>query len=679
MNENKRFVPVRGIEEKIAANVMGFHDGYLYFATDTGHIYLDYIDNDGNEIARAPIGGITGGAGNSGIYYANRILTGDEKLETDIVFPIDQIEGGQYPIKDDIIVNIPEGSLYRVIMPSPLTSSVTAKRLTIAGGGGGTSTLAEDIDLIVEPLETINLINGQSALIYFTPFSAKNAKGNPIDNQVTITYTLSYTEDGTNYTTYKTGIDQYDNGVRAYLDFGKIARASSSSRLTLKATQQSVENASVIRTRTFKTSKLELTPDSTFSNIGIKELEAATLKCNAIGNMDKIIEYYFDNPDEPIYTKELTEEDSENQTLNLNTLENINLTHGSHEVWIRLYQSINGNKGIEVEPLHFEIAIKESQNEKAIIWLGEYKNTYYHYDVIQIPFRVFNPLSPQSTEVHFYKNNRELENSPVTISDNTKFSYFEIADAELNVLNRYSISCGIGTNEVSRNIEFTVVQDPNRRDFGIQKKDDLVYMLDTIGSGRSNNESYTKRQTLIYKKSTNNPIQAQLTNFNWYNNGWIRGNDNKTCLRISNGAQLSIPIGPLYFATENGTDNEITHTIELQFKISNVQNYSNLIHNITRYTYGSNNDDILFAKFYNEQTHTYQTSYTNYDSFLAWYLKNQNPIDENPLMILDTGATEPRLLEYDDLVYNRVQKQIDLSNVSCGPKHIPITLELSPV
>ena len=47
MGDRKKFVPVRGTEEKIAANRMGFNDGYLYFATDTGHMYLDYIDENG--------------------------------------------------------------------------------------------------------------------------------------------------------------------------------------------------------------------------------------------------------------------------------------------------------------------------------------------------------------------------------------------------------------------------------------------------------------------------------------------------------------------------------------------------------------------------------------------------------------------------------------------------------
>ena len=659
MGDKKSFIPVRGKEERISAQVMGFHDGYIYFATDTGRIYLDYVDDDGTKVARAMVGNSSGGAGNSGIYYANYSLSDNEKLETSITFPIDMIEGNDYPQKDDLIVNIPEGSFYRVTVPSPLTSSVQATRLTISGGGG-VATLEEDIALHVEDLESINLINGQSAKVYFTATSAKNKKGEPIDSKVIVTYTLAYTEDGYNYTTYKTGSMQCISEERSSLEIGEIARLSSSSRLTLKVSQQNHQSTQS-RDVYFTTSRLELTQDTTFSNVTTFDANAVALRCNAIGSMDKIVEYYFDNLITPIYTEKLKESDSENRTVSL--IGKANLTHGAHEVWIRLFQSINGEKGIEVAPLHFEIAIKDSNNPKPIIWLGEYKHTYFNYDTIQIPFRVYDKNNPNSATVHFKKNNKELDNSPQVITDNTKFSYFEIADAELGVLNRYSISCGEGDNETVREIEIEVVQDPNRMDFGIQKQGDLVYLLNTVGSGRSNNESETKRQTLIYKKSeTSTPIVATLSNFNWYNNGWIRGNDGKTCLRISNGASLSIPIGQLKFATENGTDAEITHTIEMQFKIRNIQNYSNLIHNITRYE----NDQGLFDEFYDSTNNIYKTKYTNYDSFLAWYLKEVNPSSETPFTILDQGATEPRLLEYDDLVFDRIQKQIDLSNVFCG-------------
>ena len=92
--------------------------------------------------------------------------------------------------------------------------------MTIAGGGGGSSTLAEDIDLYIENLTTSNFINGQDAYVYFTATSAKNAKGNEIDPTLTINYTLSYTEDGNYFNNYKTGSFIVNSGERSSFNFG---------------------------------------------------------------------------------------------------------------------------------------------------------------------------------------------------------------------------------------------------------------------------------------------------------------------------------------------------------------------------------------------------------------------------------------------------------------------------
>lgn len=679
MSGQKSFVPVRGIEENISAAKLGFHDGYLYFATDTGRIYLDYVDEHGAQIARAMVGNSAGGgAGNSGIYYANRTITDEEKLEDIITFPIDTIEGSDYPQKDDLIINVSEGSFYRVVNPSPLTSSVDALRLTISGGSGGSSTLEEDIFLRLETMESVNLINGQSAKLRFTATSAKDKRGNPLDDRVTITYSLAYTEDEKNFITYKTGSDIFTTDEIHELEVGLIARASSRTKITLTASQQN-HRSTMTREVRITTSDLTLGLDPNFSTLDVFYPETLTLSCKAAGSMDRTIEFYFDDPDNPFYTEtSLYNKDDPNSaetefSINVKNVggSQVSLTHGNHEVWIRLFQSINGRKGSEVTPLHFEVAVIQANNQKPIIWLGDYKTTYYNYDVIQIPYRVFDPNNPESAVVHFKKDGRELDNSPQEITDSSRFSYFEIADAELDVLNRYSISCGEDNRMTTREIEISVQKDPTRLDFGIQKQDYLTYALNTVGSGRSNNESEVKRQTLkyIYQVEENGEmvdreIKATLNNFNWYNNGWIRGTDGRTCLRISNGASVRIPIGSMRFGQGTFGADAIAHTIEIQFKVRNIQNYSNLIHNITRY----NNDAALFAQFYDEDTQTYKTKYTNYDSFLAWYLRevNTDPTNPNPMTIVDEGATEPRLLEYDDLVYSHIQKQIELNNAFCS-------------
>jgi hypothetical protein len=84
---------------------------------------------------------------------------------------------------------------------------------------------------------------------------------------------------------------------------------------------------------------LELTPDSTFSNLSTFDPAALSLRCNAIGSMNKIVEYYFDDMDTPFYTELLTSSDAENRIVNVQQKggNKVSLTHGNHKVAIRLF------------------------------------------------------------------------------------------------------------------------------------------------------------------------------------------------------------------------------------------------------------------------------------------------------------------------------------------------------
>ena len=131
-----------------------------------------------------------------------------------------------------------------------------------------------------------------------------------------------------------------------------------------------------------------------------------------------------------------------------------------------------------------------------IIWLGDFQDVYYNYDIIQIPFLVYNPANTAQAEVRLYKNDIEIDGSPRTIKDFSDFTYWQIADAELNKENYYSIACGLTpeTSEV-REIKFRVIPDPNR-DMTIVKQSNLKLNFDP--AGRSNSEPATKRQSWTY-------------------------------------------------------------------------------------------------------------------------------------------------------------------------------------
>jgi hypothetical protein len=78
-------------------------------------------------------------------------------------------------------------------------------------------------------------------------------------------------------------------------------------------------------------------------------------------------------------------------------------------------------------------------------------------------------------------------------------------------------------------------------------------------SGRSNSESPASRIKCSYNNGETT-IDAQLENFNWYNNGWVLDDTGNTCLRISNGAKFTIPLAQTRFATQNASNQ--SHTFE---------------------------------------------------------------------------------------------------------------------
>ena len=99
------FRPVRGTEKTI--ETLPITNGYVYFATDSGKMYLD------KETERIQIGGGSGAV----IFYGNS----EEKLVEDsntelYSFPKDYLENQKdKPKIDDIILNVNDGAFYRIV------------------------------------------------------------------------------------------------------------------------------------------------------------------------------------------------------------------------------------------------------------------------------------------------------------------------------------------------------------------------------------------------------------------------------------------------------------------------------------------------------------------------------------------------------------------------------------
>jgi hypothetical protein len=94
---------------------------------------------------------------------------------------------------------------------------------------------------------------------------------------------------------------------------------------------------------------------------------------------------------------------------------------------------------------------------------------------------------------------------------------------------------------------------------------DSVVLLNS--EGRTNETSLVERSKWNYSPSSDTTIESKLTGFNWVNNGWVAGDDGRTCLRITNGAKVEIPFN--LFGIEGLTG----FTFDLEFKPYNLYTY----------------------------------------------------------------------------------------------------------
>ena len=185
------FRPFLGSEEKISAHKND--DGSIYFATDTGKIFLD---SNGQRIN-------VGGSG-AAIYYAeesptnsvtevvsgSNIEVGEEEAQSIELWLIEQdmlLKDTDHPIVDDIILTIQDGTFYKV---ERIESSIFyCQRLSISGGGGTVATEIKPF-LKLEPLENSNIIDGSDVRVYFTATSVAQENGEPLDPELSILWEL---------------------------------------------------------------------------------------------------------------------------------------------------------------------------------------------------------------------------------------------------------------------------------------------------------------------------------------------------------------------------------------------------------------------------------------------------------------------------------------------------------
>ena len=582
--------PIRGAEQDLLQ--LAVVEGAMLVATDTGKMYMDA---NGKRVS-------IGGSGSPFIYAEAEGLEPDEWGTYTLSF--DDLESkDMLPQVDGLIINS-DGAFFRILEVDANAQTMLCMMIAVSGTntdgptGGGKA-----MSIKGKPLSTVTLVNGQKMSAYFTATAASLGDGEYLDDELTISWSLSVTATGV---VYDSGTFKVASGVEKEFEFGSRLRESTGTTLSVYATGVNSGKSKII-TYEVTTVELLLYESEKFSNI-TPQTGTFTYYCNVSGSVEKILDFYLDG--ELVESQNLTKSATGEQKCTFR-----NVSHGYHTISVNLSQSIDGEHGVGVnEPLEFEIAVNNGGTDP-IIWLGAYNKEYYNYDAIKIPYRVFDPIGG-TKEVIFVKGIAEIGNRQEDTAA-TKFSIWQITDATLNVENSYSIRVEKSvvvegeSKFVSRDIKFTVAKDPTR-DLSLVEQTQLLLSFDA--AGRSNNEPESQRASWTYKNEAKPEMQAlhgEFNGFNWYNNGWMLDENNDTMLRISNGAQFSIPIGTMILNNAANASQQ-SRTFEFEFKIRNVQDYTNLIKEYTRYS----GDLQYWTAFLAQLKEAKEGYYDNYDNFL---------------------------------------------------------------
>lgn len=547
------FIPVRGAEETILS--MGYNEGYVYFATDTGRIFLDAREKE-----KIPIGG-----NGVSIFYGhdNKAVKDDvdDTLYTLVRTKIDEYENCH---ESDLILNS-DGCFYKIIFIDVDNELIQATRLAVSGSGGGSSGPSGGGGSVDNTSITITSVTGvETGQIFVYGQSSKvtiRARSSE-DPKVTFLFQVSTTYGDTK--TVRDFIYTVKNNEDCVFDLGANLTLGTTV-LTIQAMSDNVTNVASKKFSALTCVVMSLDASSNFNPL-TPFMDQVDFKCIPVGQgITKKL--YISIDGKRINSLTQTNITSSGQEKSITIPGNL-LGHGYHIITATM---MNEEETVSTD-LSYNICFIESGNNVPIVWANNPPTSITNHEALNIQYMVYNPADPVHAEVRRYLNGTEIINSPTTESS-----------SEINWLNWRVVGYKVGLNTISISCGSTTLT------LSIQVAPDTERELDIIESGlilnldatgRSNKENETSRMTWAYKD-----YAVNFSNFNWYNNGWITDDDGETCLRISNGAAISIPMSIM-----NTAKLQKNLTFEFVFKVRNVKNYGTLINTVVT---GSDDNPII--------------------------------------------------------------------------------------
>lgn len=581
----------RGSQEAI--DNLEIQDGRLYFSTDTKSIYLDcdYTDPRNNTFAeRIKFGGSTG------IFYVNKKLSEEESaagkciffLETDFVGK----NNDELPEIDDLILNLEDGSFYRVLSRNTIFNSVEAKRLTISGsggtGGGGSGTGAFVQYEYKFPSVIYGTKETKDLPIEFTCSSTNEGAEVEVELYINNKYITTFDSTKISITDVNTiNLADYlehfniNSPTQFYLNFMDIKYG-----IETKGLNRNV----LIYNMYLVNGKSGLTPP-TSSNYDFVCYPWGGL-LSAVGQQnyslqDRAVYWELRKTGEISVVKKgsvLTNADRGSMSVTC-TIDYPGPGEYTLTAWLQ-GRIPNSSSIVKSAEINMEIPFFDINGDPLITATSGVK-TATQYDKMELHYMVaygqseFSYLKLQADYIDKNGVFHEDTGTIVNVQNSTEeqpVSHRWLVDFEESGIYYLSIIYLNNNKEETsyrKDFEPIVVEEFEGKP-EITIADSLKLYL--TAKGRSNSESERDSWTSINPKTApfpnnsftikNNEKQQYFENFNWNTNGWITDGENNVALHLSNGAKLTIPFSPF---TYNPLDEGKGLTIELDFKITNVR------------------------------------------------------------------------------------------------------------
>ena len=220
-------------------------------------------------------------------------------------------------------------------------------------------------------------------------------------------------------------------------------------------------------------------------------------------------------------------------------------THGDHTLEVYLTATINGVT-VSSDSLFYDVIWISGSNNTPVIAVNDDTESVTQFTTLSLPYMVYTPAG-QLSEVSIFVGEEEV--STVTV-DRTQqsFSY------RCNAVGSLTISFKTGSVTKEKTITVTPL------DIDVHAETDSLALYLSSAS-RSNREA--DPASWVYEG-----IACSFSGFNWRSNGWVQDPDGIVALRVSGGAQLTIP----YKMFEDDF-RSTGRTIEIDFATRDVMDY----------------------------------------------------------------------------------------------------------